>query len=183
MGNPGEKYKKTRHNFGFLIAEEFAGQIGSKFRRSFLHKCFLAEGILEDRQILLMKPATYMNNSGMSIKKLLDRKGITLDNILIIHDDLDLPFGRLRFKKEGSDAGHRGLRSIANSLRTRQYARLKCGIGRPRSDQDAAEYVLSLFDETQQEELPSIVKRALKIISSWALGKEEDVYSLCQKND
>ena len=155
LGNPGKKYEKTRHNVGFMVADLVASVLkcGNKYREI----CF--SHILEciDHDILIVKPQTYMNNSGIAVKNLLDDFYLKPEEILVVYDDLDLPLGSLRLKTKGSSGGHRGVRSIIESIKTEEFPRLKIGIGRPVNKKDVANYVLSPFSKDEKY----IVERVL----------------------
>ena len=126
IGNKGEKYENTRHNIGFKIVEKIAEKIEAKFNSTSYG--WLAEGKYKGRKVLLLKPDTYVNLSGNALKYWMQKENISLENLLVITDDLALPFGTLRLKGKGSDAGHNGLKNIQDLLRTQAYARLRFGI-------------------------------------------------------
>lgn len=146
LGNPGPKYENTRHNLGFLALDEF------------VRKCRLTTGQLEKRadawtttasvrgrRVLLAKPTTYMNRSGVSVKGLLKLHRLGPPDLIVVHDDLDLPLGTLKIKKDGGDGGHNGIASVMEELGTGGFTRLRLGIGRPPERMDPAEYVLMPF--------------------------------------
>lgn len=149
----------SRHNIGFLIVDELAARSGLKFghRR---HRSLFADAKIIDQEIILIKPQTFMNLSGQSVLAWLKETGLGHKEILIVCDDLDLDFGRLRFRKSGGDGGHRGLRSIIESLGTKDFLRLKAGIGRPPQGMDPQGYVLSPFLREESEALGELIERA-----------------------
>lgn len=162
LGNPGPEYSGNRHNVGFMVADLLAERAGGRFK---LHKS-RAE-VVEGRiggypglRVVLAKPMTYMNNSGSPVGSLRDFFKIPPTNIVVIHDELDIPFGALRLKCGGGDNGHNGLRSISRLLGTRDYLRVRFGIGRPPGRQDPADYVLKDFSAAERKELPFLVDRA-----------------------
>lgn len=159
LGNPGPKFTHTRHNAGFLVVDELA----EKYHGSWQEKGNLlyAQIAIADKQILLIKPLTYMNESGKVIP-FLQKKGIKPEEILVIHDELEKPFGKLAFKQSGSHRGHNGLRSIIGVVGPDFY-RLRFGIGRPERKEDVADYVLARFDEPDEEILAKIDEAASMI--------------------
>ncbi len=143
LGNPGPKYERDRHNAGFQVVDEMARRWGSRWRESNFKGLFnLIE--FENGDIWLFKPLTYMNLSGEAVAPFARKKGLSLDSMLVIHDELNLPLGRLLFRKGGSEGGHNGLRSLTKHLGSRDYIRLRFGIGRPEDRSIAVtDYVLS----------------------------------------
>lgn len=151
LGNKGEEYTETRHNIGFKVAENIATTIGAPFKTA--HFGWLAEGKYKGRKVLVLKPDTYMNLSGNAIQFWMQKEKIPLENILVIADDLALPFGTLRLRKKGSDAGHNGLKNIQEVLQTQDYARLRFGISADFSEGKQVDYVLGKWSEEEQEKL------------------------------
>jgi peptidyl-tRNA hydrolase, PTH1 family len=146
LGNPGREYAQTRHNAGWLVADELARRLGGSFRSKFSGQ--LAEVRLGDLRLALLKPETYMNDSGRSLGAALRFFKVAPGNLLVVHDDVDLEEGRLQARRGGGLAGHNGLRSIAQALGTPDFVRLRIGVGRPgRGDpRTVADYVLSPFE-------------------------------------
>ena len=116
LGNPGSRYKNNRHNVGYMIVEELSRHIGTNFRRSIRLKAYLAKLKINNRDVILVKPSTFMNNSGICVKKICSSYHLAGDDCLVIYDDVDLPLGSIRLKKKGSSAGHRGMESIIDNL-------------------------------------------------------------------
>ena len=168
LGNIGDEYRNTRHNIGFMVLDALAKASNVVFKDS--RYGFTATMSVKNRQLVLLKPSTYMNLSGNAVRYWLQREKIELENLLVVVDDLALPFGTLRLKGKGSDAGHNGLKHIAATLGTQGYARLRFGIGNafPRGGQ--IDYVLGEFDEEDQKLLPERLERAGEIIKSFALA-------------
>ena len=163
LGNPGPQYETTRHNLGFLALDAVADTYGVRFEEQRMRS--QAEIVLDDRKIILVKPLTYMNHSGR-ICPVLQRMGIAAENMLVVHDDLELSFGTIKYKKGGSTAGHNGLKSLAEQC-GQQFHRIRIGIGRP-SKQDVSKYVLGRFSPQEMDELPHILNNAVaKIRSTW----------------
>ena len=168
LGNIGSEYHNTRHNIGFMVLDALAKASNIFFTDD--RYGFVADLSLKGRQLTLLKPSTYMNLSGNAVRYWMQKKKIPLENVLIVVDDIALPFGTLRLKSKGSDAGHNGLRHIAQILGTQSYARLRFGIGNdfPRGGQ--VNYVLSLFDSEQLETMDDRLNTAGEIIKSFCLA-------------
>jgi len=168
LGNIGPEYHETRHNIGFMVLDALAKASNIVF--SDKRYGFVANMSLKGRQIILLKPSTFMNLSGNAVRYYMQKEKIPLENVLIIADDLALPFGTLRLKPRGSDAGHNGLAHIASTLGTQNYARLRFGIGNdfPRGYQ--VQYVLSPFDEEDWKTMPERLETAGEIIKSFCLA-------------
>ncbi|MCP3783326.1 aminoacyl-tRNA hydrolase [Micromonospora sp. A3M-1-15] len=168
LGNPGREYAGNRHNVGFMVAELLAGRVGGKFGR---HKRAMAE-VTEGRlgfggpKLVLLKPLTYMNLSGGPVVALAQFHKIPPERVIAVHDELDIPYGQLRVKCGGGEGGHNGLRSMSKSLGTKDYVRVRFGIGRPPGRQDPADYVLSDFSSAERKELEFLVDRAADVVES-----------------
>jgi PTH1 family peptidyl-tRNA hydrolase len=156
LGNPGREYERSRHNLGFLVADELARRYGGRITDR-AAKSLTGRVRLGDRELVLAKPQTMMNLSGIAARALRAKFDIPLDRVLIVHDDLDLPFGRLRIRKGGSSAGNHGIDSVIESLGTKEVIRFRVGIGRPPGN--GVDYVLSPFTESERAQLPEIVAR------------------------
>jgi len=159
LGNPGKKYQGTRHNLGFFVIDRLAQQnhiaIGKKFCDS-----LIGEWLHSDETIVLAKPQTFMNRSGESVKGLLAEYRGTADDVVVVYDDLDLPFGRIRIRPQGSAGGHRGILSIQEHLAGALFCRVRVGIGRPPEGMDAVDYVLEPFSAAERDGLGEIIDRA-----------------------
>lgn len=160
LGNPGVRYERTRHNIGFEVVDllgkqgERAGQSQRSFRGELLRLH------LEDNPVALLKPQTFMNRSGQSVVHAKDHFKLDIDDLIVIHDDLDLPFGTARVKVGGGSGGHRGLESCFAELGSREFTRIRCGIGRPPEGTKATDYVLDDFDDDEQEAVGEFVQLA-----------------------
>lgn len=159
LGNPGPQYAGTRHNVGFLCADELAGRMGVSFRRD-SSRAMAATGQLAGVPVTLAKPMSFMNISGGPVAALRGFYKLPPARVLVLHDELDLPFGTVRLKLGGGDNGHNGLRSVTASLGTRDYHRVRIGIGRPPGRMDPADYVLRNFSAAERSELDEILVRA-----------------------
>ncbi len=160
LGNPGPRYATTRHNIGFLVAEALAGRIGAGFK---VHKRSGAEiltGRLGGRPVVLAKPRCYMNESGRQVGPLAKFYSVNPADVVVIHDELDIDFGRIRLKVGGGEGGHNGLRSVADALGSKDFARVRIGIGRPPGRMDPAAFVLENFSAAERTEVPTICELA-----------------------
>ena len=163
LGNPGIRYQGNRHNMGFQVVDRFAEAHHIPISTKRL-KAFYGRGKIDSEVVVLAKPMTFMNRSGDAVKRLVDFFHASTEDLIVVHDDLDLPFGRLRFKRRGGDGGHQGVHSIIEAMGQNTFLRLKVGIGRPPRGMEAAEYVLYDFDEVQQLHLGELLSRATEAL-------------------
>lgn len=160
LGNPGPDYAKTRHNLGFMVVDILADRIGSGFK---VHKRSGAEattGRLGGRSVVLAKPRVYMNESGRQVGPLANFYSVAPADVIILHDELDIDFGRIRLKFGGGAAGHNGLRSVSSALGTNDFQRVRIGVGRPPGRKSGAAFVLENFSATERPEVPTICEQA-----------------------
>jgi PTH1 family peptidyl-tRNA hydrolase len=171
LGNPGREYSGNRHNAGFMVADLLAKRIGARFGRHKRAVAEVAEGRLAPGgpRVVLAKPLTYMNLSGGPVTALSQFYKIPVGNIIAIHDELDLGFGTVRAKVGGGEGGHNGLRSMSKSLGSKDYVRVRFGIGRPPGRQDPADFVLSDFSAAERKELEFLVDRAADVAETVVL--------------
>jgi PTH1 family peptidyl-tRNA hydrolase len=160
LGNPGPRYETTRHNLGFLVADILAERIGSGFKAHKRSGAEVATGRLGDRSVVLAKPRVYMNESGRQVGPLANFYSVAPADVIAIHDELDIDFGRIRLKLGGGEGGHNGLRSVASALGTKDFQRVRIGIGRPPGRKDAATYVLENFTPAERREVGTICEQA-----------------------
>jgi PTH1 family peptidyl-tRNA hydrolase len=162
LGNPGPEYRGTRHNVGFAVLDRLAREVVVLSERQ-QGKALIARSRLPDtqQQLLLVKPLTYMNRSGAAVGRLVVDHDLCNDELLVVHDDLDLDLGRLRLRQGGSSAGHRGVQSIIDVLGTRDFPRLRCGIG-PSGEGDVIDYVLSPFAPSEEPQVEAMQKMAVE---------------------
>jgi PTH1 family peptidyl-tRNA hydrolase len=165
LGNPGPRYAGTRHNAGFMVVDLLAERIGGRFK-AHRSRCDVVEGRLAGTPVVLAKPKSYMNESGGPVVAVARFYKVPVERITVVHDDLDLPFGSLRLKRGGGDGGHNGLRSTTSALGSKEYARVRFGIGRPPGRQDPADYVLRDFSSAERKELDFLVDRAADAIEA-----------------
>ena len=172
LGNPGPSYAGNRHNVGFMVLDLLADRVGGRFKA---HKgrADTVEGRLAGRRVVLAKPKCYMNESGGPVASLRDFFKVPTDRIVVVHDELDIPFDTLRLKLGGGDNGHNGLRSITKSLGSKDYLRTRVGIGRPPGRQDPADFVLKDFSSTEKKDLPLLVDRAADAVEAVVSGTLE----------
>jgi PTH1 family peptidyl-tRNA hydrolase len=166
LGNPGKEYEETRHNIGFKVVDEMARELGATFTLD--KAAFRAEAKFKGRTIILIKPITFMNLSGKAVNYWLQAEKIELQNLLVITDDIALPFGKLRMKGKGSDGGHNGLKDIQAVLKTVEYTRLRFGVGNDFSKGRQADYVLGNWSKDEQLALPERIQTATEFIKSFS---------------
>jgi peptidyl-tRNA hydrolase, PTH1 family len=160
LGNPGPSYVGNRHNVGFLVADELAGRIGGGKFKSHKAGADVLEGRLAGHRVVLAKPRSFMNLSGGPVAGLVRFFKVAPESVVVVHDELDIPFEAVRLKLGGGDNGHNGLRSITKSLGTKEYHRVRVGIGRPPGRMDPADFVLKDFSSPERKELAFVIDRA-----------------------
>jgi PTH1 family peptidyl-tRNA hydrolase len=167
LGNPGKEYATHRHNVGFQVVDALAAKHNLRFHRVKKARARVAEGLVFDQPVVLVKPQTFMNLSGKAVARTMREYGTNPQKILVIYDDLDLPLGRLRMRPEGGSGGHKGMRSIMDLLQTRAFPRLRVGIDRPKNGMDPADFVLQPFDEDDAELYLLVLRRAVAAVECW----------------
>ncbi len=180
LGNPGPEYAATRHNVGVMVVEDLARRWGGKLSSHRYTRCEVFEGRSAGAKVVLARGRSYMNESGGPASALCDFFGVDPDHLIVVHDELDIPFGSLRVKQGGGDNGHNGLRSVRSALGTGDTVRLRVGIGRPPGRQDPADFVLRPFTAAQREELPTILDRAddaLECIVSEGVTRAQNLFN------
>ena len=160
LGNPGSRYEKTRHNAGFLVIEELVERLQLEFKEKEDFK--ISKGSLGDEKIILVEPLTFMNRSGVAVRKIMQKSNVSPERLIVIHDDLDLECGNLKIRKKGSSGGHKGIESIIQNIGTREFIRVKIGIGRD-PFVPTEKYVLSRF---RKDEMPMIKETIAKAAES-----------------
>ncbi|MCW2680191.1 MAG: peptidyl-tRNA hydrolase [Frankiales bacterium] len=172
LGNPGPSYAGNRHNVGFMVLDLLADRVGGRWKA---HKgrADLVEGRLAGQRAILAKPKCYMNESGGPVASLRDFFKVPAERIVVVHDELDIPYAAVRLKLGGGDNGHNGLRSITTSLGTREYLRVRVGVGRPPGRQDPADFVLKDFSGTEKKDLGFHVDRAADAAEALLTGPLE----------
>jgi len=166
LGNPGDQYAQTRHNIGWMVLDRLADRAGWAGRGRTRDASSLVMGRFRGLDLALVKPLTYMNESGLAVRKVLAREHAPLVDMLVVADDLALPFGKLRFREGGGPGGHNGLRSIIEELGTERFSRLRIGIGEP--DKNAVDHVLSRFHPAERQRLDELLDAAADAVETWA---------------
>ncbi len=185
LGNPGKDYEYTRHNLGFLVVEQLAKELSFRFKKSSFTKGFVAEGQFEGKDVALLLPQTFMNHSGLAVKPMVQHKNIELSNILVVCDDLNLDFGQMRLRPNGSDGGHNGLTSINELLESKEYARLRMGIGHPGHKDQVVDYVLTEFSKEEKKDLDNFIEQATTCCLVWlrdGMNQAMDQFNRRNKN-
>jgi len=172
LGNPGPRYERTRHNYGWIVLDELVKELKGSFSDSSDNSVSISKIDLEEKTIILVKPLTYMNLSGEPLVAIRDYYKIPNENVLVLHDEVDIPFGELRLKKGGGEAGHNGLKSISECFGSRDYQRLRLGIGKPlHPDYAVSDWVLGRFNEEEEKELkrlvPMAIQKAYGVVKNW----------------
>jgi peptidyl-tRNA hydrolase, PTH1 family len=165
LGNPGPEYAGNRHNAGYMVADLLAARMGARFKRD-RSAAAAASGRLAGVPVTIGKPQSYMNRSGGPVAALRRFYQVPADRVLVIHDELDLPFGTIRLKLGGGDNGHNGLRSVTAALATRDYYRARLGIGRPPGRTDPAAFVLRDFSVSERKQLPELIERCADAVEA-----------------
>ena len=166
LGNPGREYKASRHNIGFMLVSHLAEELGVTFSRV-QSKALVTKTEYRGSRLILAKPQTYMNLSGQAVGSLVKFYKIEFDHLLVVYDDVDLPYGRIRMRPSGGSAGQKGMRSIIDQLGTQEFPRMRLGIGRPPGSKGAASYVLRDFSGEDAEFLPSVLDRGVEAVLTY----------------
>lgn len=166
LGNPGKEYDETKHNIGFMVVDEWAKRKQVNFNQS-KYKALYAEFFHNGEKIILVKPQTFMNCSGESVKPLMDYFKISLDDVVIIYDDMDIPIGKVRLRQKGSAGGHNGIKSLILHLKTQQFNRVKVGIGRPFEFETVVQHVLSKFLSIYQNDITIAIDHVIRALEDW----------------
>ena len=167
LGNPGEEYKLTRHNIGFLVLEKLAKANDIKFKFSKRFNALIGEGAIGREKTLLAMPQTYMNLSGHSVRAVLNWLKLKAENMFVVMDDIALPFGSIRIKPKGSSGGHNGLNSIIDSISTQEFPRMRLGILGKKNIKGLSSYVLGKFTKAEQKDLPEVLDSAAQACEYW----------------
>ncbi len=165
LGNPGEKYEKTRHNAGFFVIDRLSHEYGIPLSKQKFDLVY-GKGIIERVDVILAKPMAYMNRSGFPLRKLADYIGLTSEDLFVVYDDIDLTFERIKIKDKGGHGGHNGIRSLIDAFGTRDFPRLRIGIGRPDGEKDVTGHVLGRFSAEETEVMNKVVERAGEAVVS-----------------
>ena len=168
LGNIGPEYVGTRHNAGFMVADTLAEEASVRFESKRYGDMAVVR--VKNCELMVLKPSTFMNLSGVAVRYWMNHEKLPLENLLVVVDDLALPFGTIRLRKSGSDAGHNGLKNIADQLGTQAYARLRFGVGNDFPKGGQIDFVLGRFPEEEQRQLPDVLKRAADAVRTFCLA-------------
>lgn len=163
LGNPGSRYSRTRHNVGFLVIDGIAEKYGLDLKPKVQY--IIGKGSIEDDNIILLEPLTFMNRSGLAVRDVLRRSGIPTTNLIVVHDDIDMETGRLKIRKNGSSGGHKGIESIIQDIGTKEFIRVKLGVGREKGI-PVEDYVLSKFRKDEALLIKDAIIRAVDAIAT-----------------
>ncbi len=180
LGNPGVEYQYTRHNIGFLVVDELASRYSVNWKHKF--NSLYVELVEGKYKIMLVKPLTYMNLSGSAVAQWVNYYKIPLSDMLVVVDDVSLPFGAVRFRRKGGHGGHNGLKSIINSLGSDEWARMRIGVGSPPPGISLVDWVLGEFTKQEKEQLPVLLDYCAKAVISWAVEGFEKAASKFNRN-
>lgn len=182
LGNPGSEYRSSRHNVGFMVIDGIARETGIP-----LHlkggQAWVGTGEIEGVPTLLAKPLLYMNNSGSPVFAIAENHGIAITDIMVVHDDIDLAFGRVKIKMKGGDGGHRGIRSMVAAFDGGGFARLRIGIGRPGPETSIIDFVLGEFARNECESLEAILERSRKAVYAFLTNEIDDCMNRFNKRE
>lgn len=179
LGNPGKKYEGTRHNVGFMVIDAYCHKYGAKLTAKRKFHGMVGELALDGQPVILLKPETYMNRSGEAVRAVQEFYGLDATDILIVHDDLDLPTGKIRVRQKGSAGGHNGLKSIIEHLGTEAFHRLKIGIDRPAS-LSTVDYVLGRFTKAERVHIDEAILKSVDVLDDWV--KQDILYVMNKYN-
>ena len=183
LGNPGAAYETTRHNVGARAVIRFARQNHWAFKANRIFKSLIVQDCFQDKEVLCVLPQTFMNLSGDAAAALVAKKRVSLKNILVVYDDVDLSLGTIRFRTSGSDGGHNGLESVIGRLGSREFSRLRIGIGPKNPSEDLSDFVLSHFDREERAIIERATTEAAEAIGTWVLEGVERSMNLYNKKN
>ncbi|RQV99913.1 aminoacyl-tRNA hydrolase [candidate division KSB1 bacterium] len=166
LGNPGAHYQKTRHNIGFMVVDRMVSQFDTDLKKG-RGNCEIAHLDITGNSAFVVKPLAFMNNSGVVVARLLKYYNIDLSRLLVIYDEVELPFGRLRIRKKGGSGGHNGINSIIDYIKTKEFARLRIGIGTEYAKKDMTKFVLSNFSRNEQQKLDQMLAKSVNAVLSF----------------
>lgn len=171
LGNPGKEYENTRHNIGFMALDNYLGKVDFKNKDNYA----IYEKNINNQKVIFLKPLTYMNESGLAIRKIMDYYKIKIEDILIIYDEMDIEVGKLKIKKSGSSAGHNGIKSIIKHLGTEEFKRIRIGISKPKGD--SIDFVLGKFNKQETEKINEVLNTVNNIIEDYIVLDFEKLMS------
>ncbi|WP_430789387.1 aminoacyl-tRNA hydrolase [Virgibacillus flavescens] len=166
LGNPGKKYHKTRHNIGFMVIDELLRRHSFDLNKKKFNGKYALEHI-GVHKVLFLQPETYMNLSGEAIRPLMEYYDIAVEDLIVVYDDLDLPTGKIRLRQKGGPGGHNGIKSTINHLGTKEFKRIRIGVGRPTTSQAVIDYVLGTFPKSESEDVADSITKAADAFEAW----------------
>ncbi|ELK48348.1 aminoacyl-tRNA hydrolase [Halobacillus sp. ACCC02827] len=166
LGNPGRKYEQTRHNIGFMIVDQLAEKNGWTLTQKKFNGLFTMERV-DGEKVVLLKPQTYMNLSGESLRPLMEYYDMDVEDVLVVYDDLDLPPGKIRLRQKGGHGGHNGIRNIIDQLGTKEFKRLRVGVGRPNGSQTVIDHVLGDFYKEEWKAVEESIEQSVQACEAW----------------
>lgn len=172
LGNPGKGYSSSRHNVGFIVVDELTKRLGASLKKGF--RSLYTEAYLEEKKLILLKPETYMNRSGEAVLGAVEFFKIPIKDIIVVHDEMDLPLGNIKVKIGGGSAGHKGIQSIISSLGDNGFIRVRVGIGKPTQKSEVIGHVLSRFEKEEKKIIEYAVNRAADVVLEITLRGVED---------
>lgn len=181
LGNPGQKYEQTRHNIGWLMLDEIAREYGAQFQMQSKYKGFVASFNARGEKVYLLKPTTFMNLSGEAVQLLMAYYKVPLDKLLVICDDVHLPFGKARLRLKGSSGGQKGIQSTIKCMGSDQFARLKLGVGPFPQGRDMASFVLQRFPKVEAKDMPHFLAAMLQGVDSFIAGDPDEAVHACNR--
>ncbi len=178
LGNPGKRYAQTRHNIGFLVVNSLLKKFSFLFEKSQFNTKY-SKGLINNVKVIIVKPLSFMNKSGFPIQRISSYFKINLSNIIVIHDDIDLDFGRVLIAKNRGHGGHNGIKSIINSFGSKNFIRIKVGVGRPREQTNITNYVLDNFSKEENKKLKTIIEKSIYACTLIIKNGVEIAMNLC----
>ncbi|MFT4415983.1 aminoacyl-tRNA hydrolase [Fredinandcohnia humi] len=166
LGNPGRQYEETRHNVGFKVIDELSIRLQIPLDKAKFNGIF-GQGVIHGEKVLILKPLTYMNLSGESVRPLMDYYDIDVEDILVIYDELDIPVGKIRLREKGSAGGHNGMKSIIHHLGTQDFKRVRIGVDRPSNGMKIADYVLGRFLDEEAQQIKDAIQKSADAAEKW----------------
>lgn len=181
LGNPGRRYSRTRHNIGFMVTGEIARRCGIDLKEK-KEKYKTGRGSIDGEEVLLVEPLLYMNRSGLAVRDILDKFNLQPENLIVIHDDLDIEVGKIRIRRKSSSGGHKGIESIIQSISSKDFIRVKIGIGRDK-DISAEDYVLRRFRKEEGSLIKEAIRRASDAVASIVVDGPEKAMNIFNKSE
>lgn len=183
LGNPGKDYERTRHNAGFIVVDMLAKKLGLSWKLDVAHRSVIAEGNIDGRKLILVKPTTYMNASGESVRQALDLFHLKPKDLIVIADDVALPLGTVRVRADGSAGGHNGMKSIIQHIGTQTFWRIRLGVNPPPPNEPLETYVLNRFKKDEQNAVNISTTKAVELLSEASITLKDTTYALIKPEE